>query len=49
MFMGQNKSECVSKEPASVHVAPGVFDGTKEDSDSKGRLQAAAAAFNGAS
>lgn len=45
MIMGQNKSECVTKE--NVHVAPGVFDGTKEES--KARHKAAAGVFNGAS
>lgn len=39
---------CV-KRATNVHVAPGVFDGTKEESDSKGWHKAAAAAFNGAS
>lgn len=39
---------CV-KRAAYVHVAPGVFDGTQEESDSKGRHKAAAGAFNGAS
>lgn len=46
---GSERVRMCVKRAAYVHVAPGVFDGTQEESDSKGRHKAAAGAFNGAS